>query len=174
VALLALVENEMPLIFANWRIYVALAFMVAEAFAGWKLHNMGYESGRAEVQGMFDSYRATVVEQAMAAQAERTVKEQAMQAANSKVSSDYESLKVATGVAVRALDADRMRLQAALSASRHTAPSDPGAGLPPDDSAQVGVLAECIDRYAAVASEADSTSDTLKALQDYVRKVVPQ
>jgi len=157
----------------NWRLWAALGFVVLEAWAGWKLHHAGYESGRSEVQSLFDAFRMQTLEQAMAAQVERQAQESAMSAKNQKVTADYVSLQTATGVAVRALDADRMRLQAIIAASRHSPGPDPGAGLPADDAAQVGVLAECIDSFAALAGDADRLADQVTGLQAYVARVVP-
>jgi len=157
----------------NWRLWLALAIAAGISWAGYRLHHAGYESGRAEVQGQFDAYRNKAMEQALAAQAERQAQESAMQAANTKVSKDYESLKTATAVAVSALDADRMRLQAALAAYRSATGSDSGAGLPPDDSAATGVLSACIDQYAGVVSDFDREADKLRGLQAYVSAVCP-
>jgi hypothetical protein len=152
----------------NWRIWAALALAGAGAY----LHHMGYESGRAEVQQLFDAYKLQTIEQAMTEQVLRQAKESAMSAANAKVSADYESLKVATGVAVSALDRDRMRLQAALAAYRGSAPGDPQAGLPTDGNPEVGILSECIDSFAALAKDADALSNQVTGLQGYVRDVV--
>ena len=153
---------------SNWRIWAAVALAAAGAY----LHHMGYVSGRNEAQIVFDAYRAKDLEQAMAAQAAQTLKEQAMQAANMKVKSDYESLKSATAVAVSALDADRLRLQAALAAYRGATGKDSGTGLQIDDSAIVGSFSECINSYSDLAKEADALSGQVIGLQDYVNKVV--
>ena len=153
---------------ANWRIWAAVALAAAGAY----LHHMGYVSGRNEVQVAFDAYKAKDLEQAMAAQAAQTTKEQAMQAANLKVKEDYESLKSATAVAVSALDADRLRLQSALAAYRSATGQDSGATARIDDAAAIGVLAECVDSFAAMAATADRESDRLKALQTYVVEVI--
>ena len=104
-------------------------------------------------------------------------KEHAMQTANEKVIQDYESLKTATATAVSALDADRVRLQQALSRARSgnsAAPANPQAGLPPDAAPESRILSECLARYEAVAGDADELSNGLKALQDYVNNVVPK
>jgi len=163
----------MPGWLLNWRVWAVLAFLAAEAFAGYKLHHAGYETGRAQVQGLFDAFRADALEQAMAAQVARQAQESAMQAKNQKVTADYVSLQTATGVAVRALDADRMRLQAIIAASRHPPGQDSSPGLPPDDSATTSVLAACIDQYAGVVSDFDREADKLRGLQAYVSAVCP-
>jgi len=163
----------MPSWLLNWRVWAVLAFLAAEAFAGYKLHHAGHEHGRAEVQGLFDAFRANALEQAMAAQVARQAQESAMSAKNKEVTANYVSLQAATGTAVRALDADRMRLQAIIAASRHSPGQDPGAGLPPDDSATTGVLAACIDQYAGVVSDFDREADKLRGLQAYVSAVCP-
>jgi hypothetical protein len=147
---------------------------VLEAVAGYTAHHKGYLSGKAEVQALFDKYRADQAELALRAQVDKQSKEAAMQAQNQKVTENYESLKDATRLAVGALDADRMRLQAALAAYRHSTPGDPGAGLPADASPADGILAQCIDRYAAVAGSADQLADQVVALQSYVRTVCHQ
>ena len=164
----------LSVLLTNWRALAAVLFMLAELLAGWKLHHMGYETGRAEVQAEFTLFKEQALEAAMAAQAERTAAEKRMADANQKVTENYESLKDATAVAVRALDADRVRLQATLAAYRGATGKDPAPGACIDGDALVRSFSECVDRYSAVASELDQTSDTLKALQAYVRDVVPQ
>jgi len=173
VAVLAVVAQMMPGWLLNWRLWAALGFAVALIGTGWKSYTFGYDRGSKAVQSHFDAYRSTVLEQALAAQAEQTLKEAAMNAANVKVSQDYESLKAATALAVSALDRDRMRLQAAIAAYRGATGKDSGTGLPPDDSATAGVLAACIDQYAGVVSDFDREADKLRGLQAYVSAVCP-
>ena len=152
----------------NWRTWVIVSLLACCGY----MHHRGYVSGKAEVQSVFDAYKTQDLEQALAAQAAQTLKEQAMQAANTKVSENYESLKTATATAVRALDADRMRLQNTIASYRRTTGSDtaPSSGI--DGAAQIDVLAGCIDRRVEVAKDAAKDADTLKALQEYVSNVV--
>ena len=157
----------------NWRIWAVIGFAVLEAWAGYKLHHAGYEEGRAEVQSLFDAYKSQSIEQAMAAQVAANAKEHAMTLANEKVTDEYESLKTATSTAVRALDSDRVRLQEALRAARNrAAPGDTQAPPGPDATPESRILGECLQRYESVAGDAQALSDTVKALQDYVRNVV--
>lgn len=156
----------------NWRVLTVIGLIAANAISYSAGHHRGYESGRAEVQTLFDAYREDALEKALAAQVATAAKEHAMTLANEKVSTDYESLQTATSLAVRSLDADRVRLQAALSARRGAASSNPQAGLPPDAGPEVGILSECLARYEAVAGDADQLSGQVKALQDYVNNVV--
>jgi hypothetical protein len=155
-------------ILLNWRVWLIAGLAAAGIYS----HHLGYVSGKEEVQSVFDAYKLQTIEQAMTEQVLRQAKESAMSAANAKVSADYVSLQVATNTAVLALDRDRMRLQAALAAYRSATGSDPKAGQSIDGDAIVQSFSECIDRYSTVARSFDETSDTLKALQDYVNKVV--
>lgn len=155
-------------ILLNWRVWLVAALAAAGIYS----HHLGYVSGSADVQSVFDAYKTKDIEQAMAAQVLRQEQEAAMNAANLKVTQDYESLKSATATAVAALDRDRMRLQAALASYRRATGSDPKAGSAIDGDAIVKSFSECINEYSTLAAESDSTSDTLKALQDYVNKVV--
>ena len=133
---------------------------------------MGVE--RDAVQAAFDKYVAAAKDGALREQTKRDTEAAVMRTTNEKVTADYESLKTATATAVRALDADRMRTLSALAAARHSAaPSDPATGLPADASSEDRVLAECLNRYEEVAGDADGLSNQVKALQDYVHRVVP-
>jgi hypothetical protein len=156
--------------FLNWQAWLTASVMACAGFVYG--HYVGDLGGAARVQQLFDAYRAQTLEQALAAQVERQAQESAMQATNQKVTADYVSLQTATGVAVRALDADRMRLQTALAAYRGATGKDSGTGLQVDDSALVGSFSECIDRYSTLAGQFDQEGDTLRSLQDYVRDVV--
>ena len=158
----------------NWRVWAALIFAVVEATAGYKLHHAGYLEGKTEVGREFSAYRETALQTALAAQAASVAKERAMETANLKVTENYESLKTATSTAVRALDSDRLRLQAALASRSRPTPGDPAAVTGTAQTPEVGILSECLQRYEAVASDADTISDQLKALQDYVNNVVPK
>lgn len=157
------------------RFWGVLIFVVLETMAGVTVYHKGVDHGRAEVQAKFDAYVLKDQAQALAAQAQHDAEAKAMKVTNQEVTDRYESLKTATATAVRALDSARLRAVSALAASRHSvAPSDPATGLPTDATAEDRVLAECLQRYEEVAGDADLTAVTLKALQDYVTKVVPQ
>ena len=98
-------------------------------------------------------------------------KEQSLQVANQKVSQNYETLKTATAVAVGALDADRMRLQDAITASDPGA--NPAARACADDAARLRhVFGQCANALQAMARVADNQENQLVGLQDYVRSVV--
>jgi len=155
-------------ILLNWRVWLIAALAAAGIYS----HHLGYVSGSADVQSVFDAYKTKDIEQAMAAQVLRQEQEASMQAKNKEVTENYVSLQVATNTAVLALDRDRMRLQAALAAYRNTTGQDSGAGLQVDDSALVGSFSECIDRYSTLAKEFDAASDQLIGLQAYVDGVV--
>lgn len=157
-------------ILLNWRIWLCVALAVV----GWNLHHAGYEKGKNEVEVQFTLFKNQQLESALAEQVKRDAEWKRLNDENQKVSQDYESLKTATATAVRSLDADRMRLQATLAAYRRATNSDPAAPKRIDEDAAIGVLSECIDRYGSVAATADSQADTLKALQEYVRNVVPK
>jgi hypothetical protein len=160
------------LLLSNWRLWAIAGLLAANAVSYSVGHHRGYLAGKAEVQATFDSYRADALEQALAAQAESTLKTQAMQAANEKVSADYVSLQTATATAVGALNRDRLRLQAAIAARSGATPDNPGPGLQPDAGPEVRILGACITEYESVASDAQSLSDKVTALQAYVNKVV--
>ena len=165
----------MPSLLLDPRLWGVLIFVVLEAFAGITVYHKGVDHGRAAVQATFDAYVLKDQAQALAAQAQREAAAKAMKVTNQEVTEKYESLKTATATAVLALDTARLRALSALAAARHSAaPSDPATGLPPDASAEDRVLAECLKRYEEVAGDADLNAVTLKALQAYVNKVVPQ
>jgi hypothetical protein len=149
-------------------------FCCLEVAAGWALHHRGYIAGQAASRNDLLEYRLQVEQDALREASQRDTKRLAMEAENLKVTENYVSLQTATATAVRALDADRMRLQATLSAYRRATSTDPQAGLQVDDSALVGSFSECIDRYSSLAKESDEASDTLKSLQEYVTGVVEQ
>jgi len=157
-------------ILLNWRVWLVAALVASGAY----LYHAGNVSGKASVQSQFDAYKAKDAEQALAAQIERQTQESAMSAKNKEVTANYVSLQAATATAVGALDRDRMRLQAALAAYRGATGKDSGTGLQIDDSAIVGSFSECINRYSTVASQLDKEADRLKALQEYVTKVIPK
>jgi len=155
-------------ILLNWRTWLVAALVASGAY----LYHAGNVSGKAAIQSQFDAYKAKDAEQALAAQIERQTQESAMSAKNKEVTANYVSLQAATATAVGALDRDRMRLQAALAAYRGSTGKDSGTGLQIDDSAIVGAFSECVNKYSGLAKEADETSDTLKALQEYVHTVI--
>lgn len=152
----------------NWRLVAGLILCVAAAAGGWKC----YVLGKKTVQAEFDAYKAQQVADALAAEQAARAKEHAMQATNQKVTENYESLKTATATAVGALDAERMRLQAALAAS--SAPGDPGAVLRADGTAKDYILERCLGRYETVARDAAATANKVIGLQDYINHVVPK
>jgi hypothetical protein len=156
----------------NWRLWAVLGLLAANAVSYSTGHHKGYLTGRAEVQDEFTAYKEQSFEQAMAEQVKRNAEAARMSETNQKVTENYETLKTATSTAVRALDSDRMRLQAAIASRRSSATSDTKAGLSPDAGPEVRVLGECIRRYEEVAGDAQSLSDTVKSLQDYVAGVV--
>lgn len=157
------------------RVWGVLLFVVLESMAGITVYNKGLDHGRTQVQLQFDAYRSKVTSDALAEQAKRAAETETLKTTNQKVTDNYVSLQAATSTAVRALDSDRMRLQSALAAARNRpAPSNPAAGLPPDASPEDGILRECLTRYEALAGDADTLSDTVKALQDYITRVVPK
>ena len=150
----------------NWRVWAAIILCLAQAAFGWKMYKIGGNS----VQVTFDAYKNQQVLDTLAAERAARAKEQSLQVANQKVSQNYETLKTATATAVGALDADRLRLQAALAA--RSVPGDPGASPSADASPEVRILGECIDRRSEVAKDAQAVTDKLIGLQDYVRRVV--
>jgi hypothetical protein len=158
----------------NPRTLILMALVVTNAFTYFKAHRAGYEEGRADVQAQFNLFKEQAAEQAMAEKFKRDQAEALMKATNQKVTADYESLKKATANAVGALDSDRLRLLKALAAARHSsAPGDPQTGLPVDAPAQDRIVASCTSEYEAVVRDARENADQLKALQDYVSKVIP-
>jgi hypothetical protein len=123
------------------------------------------------VQVEFDAYKNQQVLDMLAAEKAAREKEHSLQTANRKVSENYETLKAATAVAVGALDADRVRLSDALTASDPGA--NPSARACADDSARIrNVLGSCADALQKMAGAADATENQLIGLQDYVKNVV--
>lgn len=157
----------MPLsLLLNWRVWVAVAFAVAQAGALWKCYKLGEE----HTQLAFDTYVNQQAQNELIAEQTALDKKYAMQTANQKVSTNYESLKQATGVAVSALDADRLRLQSALAASGATCNTSASAST--DATAKDYILDRCLSRYEEVAGDAQRLSDQVTGLQSYVTTVV--
>ena len=151
----------------NPRVLGMIVFLVLQAAACWKAYTMG----EAHTQAAFDAYVNQQAQNELIAEETARVKEHAMQTANQKVSQNYESLKTATGTAVSALDADRLRLQSAFAASAASCDTGtrPGADASPKDD----ILDRCLERYEGVAGDAKKLSDQVIGLQEYVRTVVP-
>lgn len=157
----------MPLsLVLNWRFWAILIFCAAQAGALWRCYKLGEE----HTQAAFDSYVNQQAQNELIAEQTARDKEHAMQTANQKVSTNYESLKTATGTAVSALDADRMRLQSALAASGAACITE--ASTSTDGSAKDYILDRCLQRYEEVAGDAQKLSDQVTGLQDYVHSVV--
>jgi len=152
------------------RLTFAAAVLGAFAYTDVK----SYHAGENSVQVEFDKYKAAQVQAAIAEQTARAAKEQALNQANQKVTDDYESLKAATATAVGALTADRVRLQATITAARRAASQNPTPGPSPDVTPEDGVLGECVQRREEVAADAAALSDQLTALQSWVNTVVPE
>jgi hypothetical protein len=136
----------------------------------------GYDKGKAdgkhEVQLQFDLFKEQALERAMAAQAERAQEEQRLKAINAHQKENYDALIHATATAVGAVDADRLRLLSDIAASRgSSAPVDPATGLPTDATPQERVLAECINRRAEVAEDAERLSNQVTGLQSFISGV---
>ena len=150
----------------NPKLWAALIVTLAVAAAGM----FTYKKGEEHVQVTFDAYKNQQVLDLLAAEKAARAKEQSLQTANEKVTARYDDLKTTTTAAIRSLDNDRLRLQSALAA--YEAARHPEAGVPADASPEVRVLSGCLERYETVAGDADTLSDQVKALQDYVRTVV--
>lgn len=152
----------------NWRLWAVLALAGTLAASYWKAYHLGAQS----VQADFDAYVSQLAQAELQAEQDARAKEHSMQSANLKVSQNYESLKTATAVAVGALDADRLRLQDAITASDPGA--NPAARACADDAARLrSVVGQCATALQKLAGTADGTEDQLVGLQDYVRSVVP-
>lgn len=150
---------------------VLAATLMGGAFFGIARYNdYQQDIGAARVQLRWDAEKREQLEDAIQAQAAARAKERVLQAANQKVSQDYESLKQATATAVGALDDDRMRLQAALAA--HRSPGDPTAGGKSDAATKDDILDGCVRAFAQVAGDAGRLSDQVTGLQKYVKDVV--
>ena len=152
----------------NWRIWLLVFLALGEVAFGWKMYKMGGNS----VQVEFDMYKNQQVLDTLAAEKAARAKEQSLQVANRKVSENYESLKTATATAVGALDAERLRLQAALASG--SASGDTSAAPGADGSPKDYILSRCLERYEAVARDAATIADKALGLQDYIRNVVPK
>ncbi|NVO05649.1 MAG: hypothetical protein HXX19_06780 [Rhodoferax sp.] len=151
----------------NWRLWAGLILVTLAAAGGWKCFKLGEQDGLQQLA----AYKAEQVAQALAADQAARDKEHSMQSANQKVTANYETLKAATAVAVGALDADRMRLQDALTASDPTA--NPSARACADDATRTrAVVRSCAAALQKLAGYADGTENQLIGLQDYVRSVV--
>ena len=156
------------LLIANWRVWLLAGVLGAVAASG----IYGYRLGEKSTQATFDAYKLAQEHKAMAAEEAARQKETELQLSNQQVTQNYESLKTATATAVRALDADRMRLQSALAARSGEPAKDSSAIAGTDADPEGRILSECLDRYASVAGDADGLSAQVKALQDYISKVL--
>ncbi|NVN99292.1 MAG: hypothetical protein HXX17_08210 [Geobacteraceae bacterium] len=137
------------------------------AGVGWKSYELGGEHARTELA----QYKEQQAQDALKAEADARAKETAMRAANDRVKANYESLKTATATAVGAVDADRLRLQEALTSSDPTA--NPSARACADDAARTRtVVRACATALQKLAGAADATEDQLVGLQEYVTKVL--
>jgi hypothetical protein len=148
----------------KWHTWLVIALIATHIFV--------YKKGEESIQVDFDVYKNEQILSALAAETAARAKEQSLNLANKKVTDNYESLKTATATVVKSLDADRMRLQAAISSSDSTTAKDTGTGLQPIESPKDRVLNGCLQRYEEVATDADQLSDQVIALQEYVNKVV--
>jgi hypothetical protein len=151
----------------NPRVWAAIILAIALGIATRFVYTKGAES----VQVKFDMYKNQQISDALNAEKAVRAKELSLQEANQKVSENYESLKSATAVVVKSLDADRVRLQSIL-ASRNSSPSgvtqtSTAANDPPESR----ILGECLQRYESVAGDADGLSNQVKALQDFVNTI---
>lgn len=151
----------------NWRVWVALAFVAFEAFAGYHVYKMGGDS----VQVAFDAYKNQQEARTIAAEQQARAKEQALVQANQKVSTDYEKLKASSDAAVRALDAERVRLLATIAGNRSAATPNTGSGLRSDATPEDLVLARCVGRRTDVAEDAQSLAEQVIGLQSYINTV---
>ena len=151
----------------DWRVWVAVCFVVSVSGVGWEAYRMGENYSLLLLQ-QYKLEQSTKYIALQKQYAEDTAK---WQESNQKVTENYESLKVATSVAVGALDAERMRLLAVLA--KRTAPTPGQAQASPgaDDGGETGVLTECINSYASVAGQADRLADKVTGLQDYIVQV---
>lgn len=148
----------------NWRVWVAVALAASYYFV--------YTKGQESVQVDFDKYMIQQTKVVLDAQTAAREKEHSMEVENEKVTHDYESLKAATATAVGALDTERLRLQSVIASTHSGATSDPKAGPVADATPEDGVLGECLQRYEAVAGDAQALSDNTTGLQNYVNGVV--
>lgn len=164
----------MPTMLLDPRVWGLLIFVVLESIAGWRVYHKGLDTGRAEVQAQFSAYKEVAREEAIAALQKNAAETKAMNETNQKVTANYESLKTATATAIGALDVNRLRLQAALTARNRTTPGNPVSSAPADAAPEDRILGECLAKYEEVAGDANGLSDQVKALQDYVTTVVPK
>jgi len=155
----------------NPRVLIAIAVAAVLAFAGYKCYTLGED----HVQTQFTQYKADQANAALELNKAFRAKEQSMVAANQKVTDNYEALKISTGTAIADLNAERLRLLAAINsrpAGAGNVPSYTGPGLRPDATPEDVVLAGCTSRYGEVAEDAANLADQVTALQDYVNSVV--
>lgn len=151
----------------DWRLWAAVLMAIAAAAGGWKCYTLG----ERHVQAEFDAYVAKQVEEELAAERAVRDREHDLQNRNQTVSTQYATLKTATGTAVLALDADRVSLMADAAAARRAA-SDTEASARAYAAIQEDVLDGCTRRYVAVAGEAQAESNKVTGLQSYINDVV--
>jgi len=151
----------------NPRVWAAIILAIALGVATRFVYTKGAES----VQVEFDKYKNQQILDALNAEKAVRAKELSLQDANQKVTENYESLKSATAVVVKSLDADRVRLQAILTARNSSPASVAQTSTTTTDSPESRILGECLQRYEAVAGDADGLSNQVKALQDFVNTI---
>lgn len=158
---------------SNWRIWAAVGLLLTNVCSYLYGQHTGYANGAHAIQVQFDAFRQDELEKALAAQVAKNAIEEKLNNENAKVTENYESLQAATATAVRALDADRMRLLAALRAAHgDPAPANPGTGLPADATPEDRVLAECLFEYQSVVGDAEVLSNTVTSLQQTIRNIM--
>lgn len=152
----------------NKYVWAVLLEIAVAVFVGIK----GYSLGESAVQAKFDEFVDRQTQLELENEQAARAKEHAMQAENEKVTDKYAALKKTTGLAVSRLDAERVRLQADLDEYR-TASNSAAVGRTDDDPRNI-VLAECFDRYGAVARAAAEEADKITGLQSFITAVVPK
>jgi hypothetical protein len=162
-------KNKMGLsLLLNWRVWATAALVASYVCVGY----LSYHTGANSVLVEFEAYKTTQLADAVNMQRAVRAKEQDLITKTHQVSQDYAALKSSTDDRIRSLDAERLRLQATISALHSGGTAAPAqAGPSADESPEDRVLGACVQQYDAVAGDAQSLSDQVTALQAYVNAV---
>lgn len=145
-------------ILSQWRLILTAIVIVAAAYVLHLYGNQRYEHGRAEVQAVFDAYRA---EQVLAVERQQQEFQQQQEQAHAQHIQDLARARADARSAAAA--ADSLRQQ--LSTARHRLATTPRAAAVEYATAAADVFEQCTDRYRALAADADGHVATIKLMQ---------
>ena len=146
------------------RLWIALALAGLFAFT----HIKAFQSGKADVQVLWDKERAEITAAALVASEAARAKEQFLTTANTKVTNDYiaqKKLRAADSVVA----AGKLRnLEAAVNRARSTEASA-ASGTATDP--RLDIIRECARTVVRLDDTVKSLAGTLTGLQNYTRDV---